>query len=347
MEISLAKLKSLVGRRALAVAGAVCAVLLAVAATPQLLGSDVRRAFDGLEHARPIWLWAAGAGFVVALLCNAWVWRSAVLLVGGEIDRLRAVACYSVGSLVNSATPARIGDAVRIALFSRSFPRTGGGERYWKTGGVFGAIGAARALVLGVLVVVGSVMGALPRWPLLVLGGLVLAAVAAAFAARGRRAERHVAHVLDAFRALWRCPGGGARLVGWIAAGTAARLGATAAIAAALGVSHPLLAAVIIVPALDLATVVPLTPGNVGVVSGTVAVALQSRGVELTRALTTGIALHAIETAVSILVGAGGALYLARFSSATVRRRALAIAGAAAAVVLVGAFSATVLPGLV
>jgi len=345
MEISLAKLRSLVGRRTLAVAGVVCAVLLAVAATPQLLGSDVRRALDGLEHARPIWLWAAGAGFVVALLCNAWVWRSAVLLVGGRIDRLGAVACYSVGSLVNSATPARIGDAVRIALFSRSFP--GGGERYWKAGGVFGAIGAARALVLGVLVVVGSVLGALPRWPLLVLGGLVLAAVAVAFAARGRRAERHVAHVLDAFRALSRSPLGGARLVGWVAAATAARIGGAAAIAAALGVSHPVLAAVIIVPALDLATIVPLTPGNVGVVSGTVAVALQSRGVELTRALTTGIALQAIETAVSILVGAGGALYLARFSSATVRRRALAIAGAAAAVVLVGAFSATVLAGLV
>jgi hypothetical protein len=73
-----------------------------------------------------------------------------------------------------------------------------------------------------------------------------------------------------------------------------------------------------------------------------VAVALRARGVDLTKALTTGIALHAIETAVSILVGAAGALYLARFASASGRRRALAIAGATVVVLVVGAFSATV-----
>src|SRR5919199_2994394 len=178
------KIRNRIGTRMLAVAGVACVVVLAVAATPQLLGSDVRRAFVGLEHAQPIWLWAAAAGFVAALLCNAWVWRSAILLVGGRIDRLRALACYGVGSLVNTATPARVGDAARIALFSRAFGR--GRDRYWTTGSVFGAIGAARALVLGVLVVVGAVLGALPLWPLLVLGGLVGAAVVAAWFARGR-----------------------------------------------------------------------------------------------------------------------------------------------------------------
>jgi uncharacterized membrane protein YbhN (UPF0104 family) len=329
----------------LALTGIMCVLLLVVAATPELLGSDVRHAFAGLEHARPIWLWAAAAGFVAALLCNAWVWRSAIQLVGGRIDRARAVACYGVGSLVNTATPARIGDAVRIALFSRAFE--GGSDRYWTTGGVFGAIGAARALVLGVLVLAASLMGALPRWPLLVLGGFVAAALLAAFFARGRRPHRRVGHVLDAFRALARSPLGGVRIVGWVAAATVARLGGAAAIAAALGVAHPVLAALIIVPALDVASLVPLTPGNVGVVSGAVAVALQSRGVDLTKALTTGIALQAIETAASIVVGAGGALYLARFGSRTVRRRVFAVAGAAAVAVLVGAFSATVLADVV
>src|SRR5919199_917117 len=158
------------GRRALVAPGIVCVALLAVAATPQLLGSDVRRAFAGLEHARPIWLWAAAVGFLGALLCNAWVWRSAIQLCGGRIHRVRAVACYGVGSLVNSALPARIGDAARIALFSRAFGRER--DRYWTTGSVFGAIGAARALVLAVLVVVGAALGALPLWPVVVLGGV-------------------------------------------------------------------------------------------------------------------------------------------------------------------------------
>src|SRR5437588_5004344 len=186
-----ARLESLPHRRALLIsAGIVCVTLLAVVATPQLLGSDVRRAFGGLEHARPVWLWAAAMGFLAALLCNAWVWRSAIHLCGGRIDRARAVACYGVGSLVNTAMPARIGDAARIALFSRAFG--GRRDRYWTTGSVFGAIGAARALVLGVLVVAGSAMGALPLWPVLVLGGFVGAAVLAAFFARGGRARRHV-----------------------------------------------------------------------------------------------------------------------------------------------------------
>src|ERR687886_426358 len=293
------------GRRTLVSAGIVCVALLAVAATPQLLGSDVRRAFVGLEHAQPIWLWAAATGFVAALLCNAWVWRSAILLCGGRIDRVRAVACYGVGSLVNSALPARIGDAARIALFSRSFG--GGRDRYWTTGSVFGAIGAARALVLAVLVVVGAALGALPLWPVLVLGGLAGVAVGVAWFARGRSARRHVAHALDAFRALGQSPGGGAQIVGWVAAATVARVGGT----------------------------------------GAVAVALQARGVDLTKALTTGIALQAIETAVSIVVGAGGALYLVRFGSGATRRRTLAVAGAAAGIALIASFSATVLTDLV
>jgi hypothetical protein len=50
----LARIRARVGTRTLAVAGVACVVVLAVAATPQLLGSDVRGVFGGLEHARPI-----------------------------------------------------------------------------------------------------------------------------------------------------------------------------------------------------------------------------------------------------------------------------------------------------
>ena len=48
------------GRRTLVAAGIVCVVLLAVAATPQLLGSDVRRAFGG--RVVPALVMAATAG---------------------------------------------------------------------------------------------------------------------------------------------------------------------------------------------------------------------------------------------------------------------------------------------
>jgi hypothetical protein len=126
-----------------------------------------------------------------------------------------------------------------------------------------------------------------------------------------------------------------------------ARLGAAASIAAALGVKSPLMAAVLVVPALELSGAMPLTPGNVGLTSGAVAMALRAHGVDLTTALTTGIAFHAVETAVGIVFGLASVLLLAPFSSAVVRRRTTLAVGTATCAVLAVAFSATVLVDLV
>ena len=71
--------------------------------------------------------------------------------------RHRRGARYGVGSLVNTFVPFRAGDAVRIGLFSRALPTE---KRLWTTGGAFAALGAARAVVLGALVVVGYASGA-------------------------------------------------------------------------------------------------------------------------------------------------------------------------------------------
>jgi hypothetical protein len=91
-----------------------------------------------------------------------------------------------------------------------------------------------------------------------------------------------------------------------------ARLAATIAVAAALGLPHPAAAALVILPALDLAGALPLTPGSVGIGSGAVAVALAARGIGMGEALGVGIAMQALETIVSVVAGSAGALYLAR-----------------------------------
>src|SRR5262249_35852065 len=150
-----------------------------------------------------------------------------------------------------------------------------------------------------------------------------------------------VAHLLDAFRALGREPARGARILGWIVLATLARLGAAAAIAAALGVHGPIAAAVMIVPALDLAGTLPLTPGNVGITSGAVAMALNAHGVPITVALTAGIAFHAVEMCAGLTSGLASALFLLELQPA--RRWTVAAAGMAMALALVAAFSATVL----
>jgi len=311
---------------------------------PELLGSEVRRALAGLSDARPAWLWLAGVCFLGSLIGTAGAWRSAIGLVGGRIGWLDAGARYGVGSLINSFAPARLGDVARLALFSRALDSD---ERIWRASGSFVVVGVARALVLALLIVAGSIAGALPLWPVLVLIGLTGVAALAAMTTRNRTARTHVAHLLDAFRQLGRQPTRGVRVGAWIAFATMARLGAAAAIAAALGIRSPLLAAILVVPALDLSGAMPLTPGNVGLTSGAVAMALRAHGVGLTTALTTGIAFHAVETVAGIVFGLASVLFLAPFSSTGARRRTMLAAGAATCAVLAGAFGATVLVDLV
>ena len=210
--------------------------------------------------------------------------------------------------MVNSFAPAKLGDAVKIALCSKAIDGPG---RIWTTGGVYVALAAARSLTLALLLVVASATGAMPIWPVFVIFGAVgLLAVAGAFSGRLRSHPR-IAHVLGGLAALERSPRAIATVLGWTAVMQLTRLGGTAAVAAALGLPHPLLAALLILPALDVAASFPITPGGIGVGSGAVAVALASRGIGMSQALGVGIAIQALETIVSVTVGSIGGLYLA------------------------------------
>jgi uncharacterized membrane protein YbhN (UPF0104 family) len=242
-----------------------------------------------------------------------------------------------MGALVNTFTPARLGDVVKIALFSRAID---GPDRLWTAGGTYAAVGAAHCLSIAALVVVASVAGALPLWPVFALCGGVIALGALALSSPRWRRHHRIAHLLGGFAALVRAPRFAARVLGWSAAIALSRLAAVAALVAALGLPHPLLAALVICPALDLAGAMPLTPGNVGIASGAVAVALRSRGIGVTDALGVGIGIQTLETLVSLAAGSVGALYFAG-SSGVARRwapRVAAIGFPAAIAVLLGTF---------
>ncbi len=102
-----------------------------------------------------------------------------------------------------------------------------------------------------------------------------------------------------------------------------------------------------IVAALDVTSALPLTPGNLGITSGAVAMALQTHGVSFTNGLAAGIALHAVETAIGLMVGIASVVWLAPYPSPSARRVVL-LAGAASWVLgIAGAFGATVLVPLV
>ena len=235
-----------------------------------------------------IWLVAAAAGCALAVVGSAGSWRSAMSIGGAELSLPNATARYGAGSLVNTFVPFRVGDAVRIGLFSRCVPH---GHRLLKTGGAFAALGVGRALVLGVLVLAGALTGAMPLWPAFIALGVGVVALAAAFRWKDLRMP-------------------GAWMIAWIAIAVAGRLAAATAIGYSLGISHPLAAATVVVPALDLAGLVPLTPGNIGIASSAIALALRSEGVSFAHGLAAGIAFHAVDIAVGLAIGTASLLWL-------------------------------------
>jgi len=319
------------------------AALVAIAVMPQLLGERVADGIDGLAAAEAGWIWLAACAFGASLIASASGWASALTRCGGTTTRPDSTARYCTGSLVNAVAPARIGSAVRFALFSRTLPNEG---RLWTTGGIATSLGAVRMLWLALVLALGSASGQLPRWPiaLMVLGFGVAAAVA--WRARSTRPGTRFAHALDAFRVLGRCPRAAAQIAGWIGLGMALRLAAAAGIVAAFGIDRPFAAALLIIPVLDLAGLLPITPGNVGVASAAIAFALTAHGAGSNVALSAGIAFGVVETLTTVVLGCGSLLYFAgcRTDARRWRTAAVSVSGCLA---LAAAFGATVLAPLV
>ncbi|MBV8218958.1 MAG: flippase-like domain-containing protein [Solirubrobacterales bacterium] len=318
------------------IASAVATVLLVlvVALVPAGAAPALDRAMTALPRAKPLPLCAACGLFVVSLLCSAGAWRTTVSACGGWIEGDDAAAFYGLGSLANTLLPARAGDGVRVALFSRTLPHEG---RMWTMSGIMLALSVARSGALLVLVLAAVVLGALPVWPLAMLGALLLLAIVLAVRVRRTRPQSRVAHLLDAFRALGESPRTSAALAGWAGASIAARVAAAAAAAAVFGARSPVLAAFVIVPALDLGTLLPLTPASLGMADGAVAVALHTAGTPVTAALTIGIGLHAAETVAGVGFGSWSLLYLGGTRAEWMRRLSavlVAVAGLGGAAIV-------------
>jgi uncharacterized membrane protein YbhN (UPF0104 family) len=303
----------------------------------EVLLDRIGEAFGGLATASPAQLWLAAGAFLAVIVATGCAWRAGMQACGGSIGVADASARYAVGSLVNALAPGGCGGAVRIALFSRALEAR---ERVWTTAGVATTIGLARTPALAVLVVAAAAIAGFPLWPLLVLGGAMAAAVTVALWARRHAPHARVAHVLDAFRGLARSPRSAVALVGWVTAATGARVLAAATIAAAFDVHSPVAAAVVMLPALAISGVFPITPGNLGVGSGAIAVALLMVGVDGGTAIAIGLAFQGVETCIGLLAGAFGILALA---APPVPAWSMRLAGVTGALAIAAAFGATVL----
>lgn len=316
-------------------AGITLVALAVLCTTPGLLGDRIRDALSGVAAAPPGPLWVAAVCFVLTNVCAAMAWRVTLRVCGTPLAAGDAAARYCIGSGVNAIAPLHAGSAVRLALFARV---SKGGA--WTVGGAAAAVGAIRGIWLVALVAFGCALGALPIWPLFALAGAFVGLAAVALIARRVRWPGRAARILDASRQLRRSPRDLAAVAAWSLGGAAAKVGAATAVSLAIGIGRPLGAALVIVATVELAAIMPLTPGNVGVASAAVALALAARGIDSHAGLSVGIAFGAVEwlTGLSVGIASGVVLSRGRFS-----RRLVLVASAAGAWALVLAFGATVL----
>jgi uncharacterized membrane protein YbhN (UPF0104 family) len=316
-------------------------MLAAFATALALFGSwhHVASALHVLADASRPWLALSFLAFLGAFLCTVGAWHSALTGAGARLCPKQAAARLGIGAMVNAVAPAKLGDAVKITLCARAIDAP---DRLWTAGGSYAALAAARSLTLAALVVAASATNAIPVWPVFVLVG---GAVCVALVARGStrlRGHHRIESFLAGVSALARDRRALRGVALWTIGMQLARVAGTVAAAAAFGLPHPFLAALVILPALDLAGAVPITPGSFGVGGGAVAVVLAGRGIGMTDALATGLAIQGVETLVSLACGSVGLAYLMQ-PSERVRRTAARVAVVGVSAVIAGFLGLVVL----
>jgi uncharacterized protein (TIRG00374 family) len=238
-------------------------------------------------------------------------------------------SAFSVGLFANAVLPGRIGELARVAVLTRKFPGRAGA---WAS--LIGTVFAHRLfdLLPSLLLIVYVLLTAkLPHWAVSSLivvlavgfGLLTFALVSARRHQRGtldhlgpvRRLltmARHGLGVLHsplpaAIAALFQC-------LGWLC-----QLLAVYTAMRAFHIHAPLPAAGLVLVLMNVATIFPLWPGNVGLVQAAIALPLLAYGVAKAKGIAYGFGLQAIEASVGVGVGL---LFLARegLSFAMLRR---------------------------
>ena len=276
---------------------------------------------DAFTIVRWRWVIAAIGLNLLSVLARALSWDTTIKQsLDPPVPRFALVfSAFSVGLFAHAVHPGRVGELARVAVLRRRLPgRTGA------TATLIGSVFAHRMFDVfpATLLVVWVLFTAkIPGWALtsialvLVLG-IALFALAMMLA---RRAHRDAPEGLGAVRQLVaRARLGLAVLRSPVAAATAAsfqclgwfcQLLAVWSTMYAFHIHTPLSTAGLVLVLINVATIVPLWPGNFGLVQVAVAVPLVSYGVPYARGFAFGIGLQAIEASVGVGVGL---IFLAR-----------------------------------
>jgi uncharacterized protein (TIRG00374 family) len=262
------------------------------------------------------WQWVAAAlGLnLLSVFARALCWRTVVdqaLVPSPPFGRL--FSAYSVGLLGNAALPGRVGELARVAVLSRRMERGRGA-----TATLLGTVFAHRVFDLfPALVLIAYVLltAEIPHWAvtsLLIVAGIGV--VLFGFALVGGRIRQHPA--LDELGRARRLISTARRGLGVMKSPVAAviavwfqslgwflQLLAVWATMRAFEIDAPLDAAALVLLLMNVATVFPLWPGNIGLLQAAVALPLVSYGVAYARGFAYGLGLQMIEVAVGVGLG--------------------------------------------
>jgi uncharacterized protein (TIRG00374 family) len=229
-------------------------------------------------------------------------------------------SAFSVGLFANAILPGRIGELARVAVLNRRMRQAGAWAR------LLGTVFAHRVfdlVAIIILVLYVTVTTRIPSWAVTSLIGVVaVGIVLLTLAVLGARNDRYagIEDGLGAVRKIVRLaryglgvmrrPASAAlalvfQLLGWVC-----QLLAVYTAMRAFGIHQPLPAAGLVLVLMNVATIFPLWPGNVGLVQAAVALPLFTYyGVDKARGIAFGFGLQAIEASVGISVGL---IFLAR-----------------------------------
>jgi uncharacterized protein (TIRG00374 family) len=268
------------------------------------------------------WVVLAIALNLASVVVRALAWRTVInqALDDPHPSPLLVFSAFSVGLFANAVLPGRIGELARVAVLARKLPKRRG---TWAT--LVGTVFAHRVfdLVPVVLLILYVVRTAkIPAWAitsLLVFVGVGAALFTFAFASARRPntsmldgvgAARRIVAMAQQGLGVMRSPLGATLAILLQISGWVCQLFAVWAAMRAFHIHAPVPAAAVVLLLMNVATVFPLWPGNVGLVQVAIATPLAaSYGVAYAHGVAFGFGLQAIEASVGIGVGL---MFLAR-----------------------------------
>ena len=277
---------------------------------------------DAFTTVRWEWVAAAVGLNLASVVARAIAWRTVIrqAMPPPHPSNLLVFSAFSVGLFANAVLPGRIGELARVAVLARKLPKRKG---LWAT--LVGTVFAHRVfdLIPVVLLIAYVIVTAkIPSWAitsLVLFVGVGSLLFTFAFVSARRPHVAKVDHMGGARRivtmarqglGVMRSPLGTTVAILFQCAGWMCQLLAVWAAMRAFHIHSPLAAAGVVLLLMNVATVFPLWPGNVGLTQIAIATPLASSyGIAYAQGVAYGFGLQAIEASVGIGVGL---LFLAR-----------------------------------